>query len=120
MAKIDREADHFTDISGFKVNWRDPEDGWDEMKRRHLIKEHDGNIKTRAFVPALSETGALNFLPMTNVFRETFLVYKKMKIPKDVYDYLMLAKQDSVSEPEKCDSQGMHNCDRIISEIESE
>ena len=55
--KIDINAEYFIDACGYKVNWRDENDGWDEYKRKSLISTHETNLMVPPFVPLFSETG---------------------------------------------------------------
>ncbi len=58
----------FTDLWGYKINWLDPEDGWDNLKRSELLKLHLNNIKQP-----------------DELTRYTKMGYKKVKIPTQLY-----------------------------------
>jgi hypothetical protein len=60
---------------GFRINWFDPEDGWDRLKRVELIKLHLNNLRQPKEVPQFTKTG-----------------FKKLKIPEDLYQ-VSLANQ---------------------------
>ena len=56
-AEIDYESDYFTDLWGYKVNWRDEDDGWDAAKRESLAGLHLATKLQQKYVPKLTELG---------------------------------------------------------------
>jgi hypothetical protein len=58
----------FTDLWGYRINWFDPEDGWDAWKRAQLLKLHFINQQQPKELPAFTKTG-----------------FKKSKIPQSLY-----------------------------------
>ena len=58
-SEIDLTSDYFVDVSGFRVDWRNPEDGWDDRKRKDLLAIHRSNLEVPRLVPTLTENGEL-------------------------------------------------------------
>ena len=58
-SEIDLTSDYFVDVSGFRVDWQNPEDGWDDRKRKDLLAIHRSNLEVPRLVPTLTENGEL-------------------------------------------------------------
>ena len=54
---IDTGREHFEDHWGYKVNWGNREDGWDEKKKKSLIGLHDSISVQQTYVPTFTELG---------------------------------------------------------------
>ncbi|XP_059089948.1 uncharacterized protein LOC131885796 isoform X2 [Tigriopus californicus] len=91
------EEDTFEDVAGFKVQWNDPEDGWDEEKREDLLLIHSKNLLQPRYVPKLTKTG-----------------YRKIKIPDELYEFLLEQRNIFDLSWENCGHGAHQNCDRRL------
>ena len=69
----------FVDLYGFKYNWTDPEEGWNDARRKKIFREHRRNTEQADTMPQFTKLG-----------------YKKMKMPKgllQVTSFMSLIKR---------------------------
>ena len=86
----------FTDLWGFKHNWQDPEDGWDEKQRKLFISRQKEGIFQTKRIPEYTKHG-----------------YKKMPMPPKLYKIIYdLRKNSSFFTPEPCVVDQLSNCMR--------
>ena len=64
--------EHYTDLFGYKVNWTDFEDGWNEDKRINFLQIQTRNELQPKLVPKFTESG-----------------YEKRKIPENLYYFIL-------------------------------
>ena len=76
---------YFTDLWGYKVDWRNPADGWNEKKRTMMLAAKKLIIRQMQVMPKFSKLG-----------------YKKMKIPKELHLKLLEARNQSKLIGEEC------------------
>ena len=60
------------DIWGYKINWYDKEDGWTELRRNMILKHNQKMMKQIKNMPAYTKYG-----------------YQKMKIPVELYNFIL-------------------------------
>ena len=75
----------FKDQWGFPVNWTDPEEGWDESKRKKLLEMDKKITKQSTKVKKFTKDG-----------------FKKMAIPQELYKTLVKVKSQLTLETENC------------------
>ena len=75
----------FKDQWGFSVNWTDPEEGWDESKRKKLLEMDKKITKQSTKVKKFTKDG-----------------FKKMAIPQELYKTLIKVKSQLTLETENC------------------
>ena len=75
----------FKDQWGFPVNWTDPEEGWDESKRKKLLEMDKKITKQSTKVKKFTKDG-----------------FKKMAIPQELYRTLVKVKSQLTLETENC------------------
>lgn len=97
------EDNYFEDVSGFKVHWNDPEDGWDEAKREDLLTIHSKNLLQPRYVPKLTKTG-----------------FHKLKIPDELFTFLLEQRNVYDLKWENCGHGAHQNCDRRLDNGELE
>ena len=89
----------YIDPNGFKINWTDPQDGWNLASRLMQIKLQRRYEYQRKVMPKFTELG-----------------YIKMKIPPRVFEVILEEKLDHL-EPEGCDDKSgtgiSINCRRV-------
>ena len=85
----------YTDAWGKEFNWYDPEDGWNEERRKSVLEESELNRLQSKRMPAYTQNG-----------------YAKMKIPSHLYELINEAKNESKNVTESCDKV-RQNCARV-------
>ena len=85
----------FQDLWGYKHNWLDPEDGWDENQRNLFISRQKQGIYQTKHIPKYTKHG-----------------YKKMDMPPKLYKLIYDLRNSSVFEPEICVESQLSNCNR--------
>ena len=95
------QANNFTDLWGYTVDWTNKEDGWNDEKRE-LYLGRNARIYTLAKkVPEYTLDG-----------------YRKLKIPGKLYLRILQARSSSKLEPEKClIPNSVNNCYRVKNEL---
>ena len=63
----------YIDIHGIKVNWTNPDDGWDEAARKGHIELDSRARYQHELIPKLTQLG-----------------YKKMDIPQELYQMILI------------------------------
>lgn len=87
----------FKDSWGFRYNWTDLEDGWNYEKKILAVEYKLSLAQRQNDVPKFTKSG-----------------YKKMTIPKELYNLIMKARNESQLTPEHCDMPNPYNnCYRI-------
>ena len=87
----------FQDSWGYKINWTNPEDGWNLEKRKMFIDTKRSVSHHQNDVPRYTKIG-----------------YKKMSIPKPLYSHIVEMKSRSILKPEYCDiPNSYNNCYRV-------
>ena len=87
----------FKDIWGYTINWLNPEDGWTKIRQKLTQTIRQMTIDQIGMVPALTKYG-----------------YMKMRIPTELFQFIVLTKLNSTMHPENCKEEWpMYNCIRI-------
>ena len=84
------------DLWGYKHNWLDSEDGWDENRRKLFISRQKKGIYQTKHIPKYTKHG-----------------YKKMKIPTELYELINKIRRDIVFETEIFKDPDITNCHRL-------
>lgn len=110
---------YFIDLFGYKVNWTDESDGWNQEFRQRFISYNEKNLgdlyvydfystfQTRNMIFTVQSKGVPSF---------TSTGYKKMKIPPLLFESILNSKSMATKiEPELCrmDDPPVQNCFRI-------
>ena len=66
------KQDFFIDMWGFKVNWTNLDDGWTDARRRRVLSLRSKMKKQMTQVPKFTKVGI-----------------KKVKVPKNLHEFLM-------------------------------
>ena len=99
MFRIEHD-EYFKDLWGYKVNWRDLKDGWNDEKRALILAAEKDMLEQRQSVPKITENG-----------------YEMMKIPLDLYQKILEVKANVSTSvvPELCDVPNYEdNCYEIL------
>ena len=99
MFRIEHD-EYFKDLWGYKVNWRDLKDGWNDEKRALILAAEKDMLEQRQSVPKITENG-----------------YEMMKIPPDLYQKILEVKANVSTSvvPELCDVPNYEdNCYEIL------
>ena len=86
----------FKDLWGFEHNWLDPEDGWDDEKRKLFITMQKKGLYQVKHIPKYTTNG-----------------YKKMEIPTRLYELIREIRKTADFKLETCDGNYLINCHRI-------
>ena len=91
----------FTDMWGYTVNWTDPEDGWNEARRRQVLNLRTKMKKQMSEVPHFTKNG-----------------YKKMKMPGNLHQFLLERRNLSDVSHEDCKTwDPSYNCQKIVKTV---
>merc|ERR1711874_783755 len=85
----------FEDAWGKEINWYDPDNGWNEEKRKLFLKDYNLSISQSKIMPAYTQQG-----------------FVKMKIPSQLNELINKAKDGVDIVTESCISI-RQNCARI-------
>ena len=86
----------FKDLWGFEHNWLDPEDGWDDEKRKLFTTMQKKGLYQVKHIPKYTTNG-----------------YKKMEIPSRLYELILEIRKTADFKSETCDGNYLINCHRI-------
>ena len=86
----------FKDLWGYEHNWLDPEDGWDDEKRKLFTTMQKKGLYQVKHIPKYTTNG-----------------YKKMEIPPRLYELILEIRKTADFKSETCDGNYLINCHRI-------
>ena len=94
------EQPYLKDAWGFKINWTDLEDGWNDAKRKLMVRQKRSFTLRQNDIPRYTEKG-----------------YKKMKINENLFSMIKRVKESAELRPEFCEVPNYeNNCYRVKKE----